>query len=91
MTEYNDAVERQKVMLAAEKWAKQVKDVHVHSLSSMWYDDRPQDTANGESVTDTTYNDGTVVRQKNGKVIATFGKKRTGEDLLYHYTHFSGF
>ena len=52
MSEYDEVVEKQRMILEAEKWAKGIRTLHVHSLSSMHYDDRPQDTADGKSVTD---------------------------------------
>ena len=30
--------------------------MHTHSLNSMWYDTRPQDTEDGKMVTDIQYN-----------------------------------
>ena len=65
MTEYKDAVEEQRLILQAEKWAKEIKSIHIHSLSSMWYDDRPEDTADGKMVTDTEYNDNRIVREQD--------------------------
>ena len=47
MTQYDDTVERQRTLLEAEKWSVGVKAIHAHSISSMWYDDRPQDTSEG--------------------------------------------
>ena len=47
MTEFSDRVERQRLLLEAEEWAKGVKDLHIHGLNSMWYDDRPEDTEDG--------------------------------------------
>ena len=44
MTQYDERVQYQRDLLAAEEWSKTVKSVHAHSLSSMWYDTRPQDT-----------------------------------------------
>lgn len=85
MTEHTDIVERQKIVLEAEKWAAGITDIHVHSLGSMWYDNRPQDTANGESVTDIRYNSGVIVRSKGKKVIHTFGEKLTGSRLVDAY------
>ena len=85
MTEFSERVERQRIILEAEKWAKEVKDIHVHGLNSMWYDDRPEDTEGGKMVIDTAYNDGTITRQQNGKLIHTFGKKLTGEELIREY------
>ena len=38
MTEYSEAVERQKILIEAEKWAKQINQIHCHSLTSMYYD-----------------------------------------------------
>ena len=43
-----------------------------------------KDFENG-GVTDTHYNGGHVVRKQNGKVIRTFGKQVTGEDLVNAY------
>lgn len=90
MTQYDGAVEKQRLLLEAEKWAQGVKDIHVHGLSSMWYDDRPEDTADGEYVTDTAYNSGLIKRSKNGKVIHTFGEELTGELLIREYERKNG-
>ena len=90
MTQYDDRVERQRLLLEAEKWAQSVKDIHVHGLSSMWYDDRPEDTADGKYVTDTAYNSGLIERSKNGKIIHTFGEKLTGELLIREYERKNG-
>ena len=38
MTEYTSAVERQKILIEAEKWAKEINQIHCHSLTSMYYD-----------------------------------------------------
>ena len=85
MTQYEDRVEQQRLKLKAEEWANGVKCIHAHSLSSMWYDDRPQDTEDG-SVIDTTYNDGTITRTKDGKVIHTWKQyAKSGEELMYDY------
>ena len=73
MTQYEDIVDYQRELLAAEKWAWEVKCVHIHQLKSMWYDNRPQDTDNG-AVTDVQYNNGVIVRSKKGKEIHRFGK-----------------
>ena len=85
MTEYDFKVERQRDLLAAEEWAKGVKSMHVHSLKSMWYDNRPQDTDTG-NVTDVQFNDGRIQRSKNGKVIHTWNDDvKTGDDLISAY------
>ena len=52
MGQYDDKVEKQRLLLLAEKWAEGVKTIHAHSISSMWYDTRPQDTEDGKSVLD---------------------------------------
>jgi len=52
----------------------------------MWYDNRPEDTANGKSVTDVEYNSGVIERRQDGEVIHTFGKKLTGAALVDAYT-----
>jgi len=85
MTEYSSAVERQKIRLQAEEWGRKISDLHLHSLSSMWYDDRPQDTKKG-MVTDITYCCGVIERWQDGKLIHTFGKRLKGEELVDAYT-----
>ena len=86
MTQYNDVVERQRLLNEAFDWSEQVKAIHAHSLNSMHYDDRPEDTSDGKGVTDVEYNSGLIVRHQNGKVIHTFGEKLTGDALLDSYT-----
>ena len=76
MGQYDDVVERQRILLEAEEWAKQPKSVHVHGVTSMWYETEEsiKDFENG-NVTDTHYYGGHVVRQQNGKVIRCGVKK----------------
>ena len=81
MSEFNSRVERQKLLLEAEEWAKGVKSLHSHSLKSMWYDTRPQDTENGQFVMDKQYNGGEIERTiytSDGKDAGTFifGKRK---------------
>jgi len=85
MSEYDSVVERQRLLIEAEKWASGVRSLHAHQLNSMAYDDRPQDTEDG-GVQDIEYNNGLIVRSKDGKVIHTFGEKLEGESLLQAYT-----
>ena len=84
MTEYTEVVERQKLLLDAEEWAKGIEQIHCHKTNTCYYDYRPQDTENG-SVTDITYNDGRIEREKDGKLIHTFGKKLEGDALIQKY------
>jgi len=85
MTQYKQAVNKQRLLLEAEKWAESVKSLHVHSLNSMWYDNRPQDTENNTSVTDIQYNSGLIERKlSNGKTVY-FGAKLQGEDLIREF------
>ncbi len=85
MTEHNEAVARQRLLLEAEEWATGIKDLHVHSLSSMWYDNRPQDTSEGKSVIDVHYNSGLIKRRLNDGTEVYFGKELKGDDLIYEY------
>tara|TARA_B100000287_G_C20415134_1_gene695233 strand:- start:190 stop:465 length:276 start_codon:yes stop_codon:yes gene_type:complete len=87
MTQFDEVVENQRLLLEAEKWAETPKTVHIHRLSSMWYEteESKEDFENG-NVTDTQYNSGLIVRQQNGKVIRTFGTRATGEKLIDLYT-----
>jgi len=85
MTEFDDRVERQRILLEAEEWADGVKQMHAHSLKSCWYDDRPQDTDDG-GVLDVQYNDGRIERTKDGKVIHIWdGEVKEGDDLIAAY------
>ena len=85
MTEHNSIVEKQRMLLEAETWALGIKTVHAHSLHSMWYDTRPEDTAGGKSVLDREYNSGLIERYQGDKLIHTFGKRLKGQDLLDAY------
>ena len=89
MTQYKNQVERQAKLLEAEEWAKGVKGMHAHSISSMWYDTRPQDT-DGKSVLDIEYNDGLIERRLESGEIIYFGEKLTGDDLIYEWERFNG-
>ena len=84
MTQYDDRVQYQRDLLAAEEWAKGVRSCHVHSTNSCWYDDRPQDTENN-SVTDVQFNSGIIKRSIQGKHIHTFGTELKGEELVRSY------
>tara|TARA_B100000073_G_C23683999_1_gene553729 strand:+ start:759 stop:1034 length:276 start_codon:yes stop_codon:yes gene_type:complete len=86
MTQYEDRVERQRLQLEAEKWAKVPKSVHIHRLSSMWYEteESKADLEDG-NVTDIQYNSGRIERSRNGELIRTFGKDLKGEELVRAY------
>ena len=86
MGQYDDKVERQRVLLQAEEWAKSVKSVHAHSLNSMWYDTRPQDTEEGKSVLDIEYNSGLVKRECSDGLEVYFGRELKGEELIREYS-----
>jgi len=81
MTEHKDKVIRHAMLLEAEDWAKGISSIHVHSMSSMWFDKWPEDTKKG-SVTDTSYNDDTIHRTKNGKLIRIIGEPLQGDSLI---------
>lgn len=85
MTQYDKDVETVRLTRLAEIWALSLRTLHVHSLSSMYYDTRPQDTANGKKVTDREYNSGVIERSQDGVIIHTFGKPLKGEALLAAY------
>jgi len=87
MGQYNYKVERQRQKLAAEEWAKEVKALHAHSLSSMWYDNRPEDTADGKNVLDVEYNSGRVERTlDSGEKYIFTEYELKGDDLINSYT-----
>ena len=82
MTEYNETVERQRLLLEAEKWSQGVKSLHAHSFTSMWYDTR----GNDGSVLDVEYNNGVVQRTiKSSGEIIYFGEALSGQELLDSY------
>ena len=70
MTQYDDRVLKQKMLLDAEEWSKNVACIHAHSSNSMYYDDRPEDT-DGKSVIDVEYNSGIIERWQNNEIIHT--------------------
>ena len=87
MTQYDDTVDRQRRLILAEKWAKGVKTLHAHSLTSLWYDDR----GNDGSVMDTEYNDGLVMREiRSTGEIVYFGEPVTGDELLQVFGQHTG-
>ena len=85
MTQYNLRVKRQAVLLEAEAWAKEISSYHYHSLSNMWYDTRPEDTAVGSYVRDTQYNDESIERELEDGTIVYLGNKLTGDELIKRY------
>ena len=85
MTQYTKDVEDHQIRMDAIEWAKGVQTIHGHSLSSMWYDTRPQDTEGGKAVTDVELNNGTIKRYQNDKLIHTFGNELKDDELAQHY------
>ena len=47
MTEHDKLVKRQRLLLQSGKNGQRVRSIHVHSLKTIWYDDRPTDTDKG--------------------------------------------
>ena len=85
MTQFGSIVRRQRLLLEAEAWAQEVEHYHFHSLSNMWYDTRPEDTADGKYVRDTLYKDGNVERELEDGTIVYLGTKLTGDALINKY------
>ena len=85
MGQYSDKVERQRLLLEAEEWAKGVSGIHAHSLNSMWYDTRPQDTEDGKGVVDRSFNSGLIERTLENGSIVHFGNKLQGDELIWKY------
>ena len=86
MTEFTWAVARQILMLVAEEGARGVVQVHIFNTDTTQVGyDYPNPMRCGY-VTDTSYNDGTVLREVHGtgaKIM--FGDKLQGEALLQKY------
>lgn len=85
MSQYSDRVERQKLLLEAEKWSQTIKSLHAHSMDSMWYDTRPQDTEDGKFVTDIQYNSGLIKREFADGDYVYLGEELKGKDLINEY------
>jgi hypothetical protein len=86
MTEYTKMVEDFAILEKAEEWGTKVLSMHTHSLNSMYYDTRPDDTKDGRAVTDIEYNSGLIKRYQNDKLLYTFGNESKGEDLISLYS-----
>ena len=87
MGQYRDKVELQKQILKAEEYKDTPKWIHSHRLTSMWYETdftKKEIEVNG-AVTDTEYNNGIITRERNGKIIHTFGKELKGDELIDSY------
>ena len=82
MGQYDDRVEKQRLLLEAEEWATGIQSIHTHSISSMWYDTFPEDTANGKRVTDTEFNSGLIKRNFDEGKVRYFGKALKGDALI---------
>ena len=86
MTQYNDKVELQKQNLKAEEYKDTPKNLHAHSLDSMWYETEETKPQTKEGVIDIQYMDGRIERTlKNGKKI-TLVEGMKGEDLVQEVT-----
>ena len=86
MTQYNDKVELQKQILKAEEYKDTPKNLHAHSLDSMWYETDETKPQTKEGVIDIQYMDGRIERTvKNGKKI-TLVEGMKGEDLVQEVT-----
>jgi len=88
MTQYDETVEIQRQKIAAEDWAAKVRAIHAHSIGSMYYDNRPEDTEDGKSVIDVEYNSGIIERTLNpsGEKFIFTKYEMKGEDLISAFT-----
>ncbi len=85
MTQYKEMVERAQKLMEAQVWANGVRAIHAHKLSSMWYDNRPEDTIDS-GVTDVEYNDGRILRTlPNGKKVWFNEVAHTDDELIDLY------
>ena len=85
MTQYDNIVEDQRLLIKAEKWAKGVKAIHGHGINSLWYDNRPQDTSEGKRVLDTEFYSGLIQRTCSDGSLVYFGKELKGKELVDSY------
>ena len=86
MIQYDEKVELQKQILKAEEYKDTPKNLHAHSLDSMWYETEETKPQTKEGVVDVQYMDGRIERTlKNGKKI-TLVEGMKGEDLVQEVT-----
>jgi hypothetical protein len=87
MGQYDDRVERQRLLLEAEDWSKTIKSIHVHGCTSMWYEteDSIKDIEDNGQVTDRAFNSGLIYRYRQDELIHTFGEALTGDALIDSY------
>ena len=62
MTQYDEKVELQKQILKAEEYKDTPKNLHAHSLDSMWYETEETKPQVKEGVMDIQYMDGRIER-----------------------------
>ncbi len=87
MTQYDNVIERQRLLIKAEEWAKGIKCIHLHSTTSMHYDneDTKKEIEVNGPVTDTEYYNGIVKRTRGDKLIHVFGTELFGDELIDEY------
>ena len=87
MTQYKDRIELQRQILLAEQYINNIKDIHAHSLTSMWYENNQTAKDAVKGVVDITYMDGRIERTINetGRQY-TIVEGRIGEALVQEVT-----
>ena len=63
MTQYDEKVELQKQILKAEEYKDTPKNLHAHSLDSMWYETDETKPQTKEGVIDIQYMDGRIEKE----------------------------
>lgn len=84
MSQYDGEVEKQRMRLEAEVWAKQVKCIHAHNLTSLWYEENPEDLEHGP-VTDVEFNSGVIERTLSDGTKRTIGKRLNIDEIVDEY------
>ena len=84
MTEYKAMIERKRKQLLAEEWAKGIKEIHCHSINSMWYEPKPN-VVKTKGVMDITYNDGRIERDG----VEILPSQVSGEQLINRWEQFN--
>ena len=85
MTEYKARIERKRKQLAAEDWAKGIREIQLHSTNSMWYEPNPVKVKT-RKVLDVVYNDGRITRDDLEIVPSQY----KGEELIDRWEHLDG-
>ena len=87
MTQYDDKIEKQKLLLAAEDMKDEVTQIHAHKLTSMYYETELSILYfEIGGVTDVNYMDGRIERTRADGTKYVLVEGKTGNELIQEIT-----